>query len=284
MLLEILPLPRALGRLLAASLLLFLAGNAFAKDQVFRIKKPEAQSVGLAGEFNGWKAQAMSKGGDGAWSVTMQLSPGSYGYKFLVNGSDWIFDPENPNRKTVDGVENSAVEVSSGSNATATPASAAVARTPPPVNADHQTFDFNILAERKRFEFERSGNAHTVTTKEKWGYKVTIENKTFKPMSGLELQYREFKFDDVLRGATTIIGISGSVGLPPLETGQKFTFETTPVEVERLDLRPGWSYDDGAKAKVKDAMAGVWIRILSGSQIVFEWQTPTDLKTKAKWE
>src|SRR5207247_517519 len=49
----------------------------------------------------------------GSWSLTIPLAPGTYGYKFLVNGSDWVFDPTNSNRKTVNGIENSAIEVSS---------------------------------------------------------------------------------------------------------------------------------------------------------------------------
>jgi len=37
-----------------------------------------------------------------------------------ANGSDWTFDPENPNLKIVDGVENSAVKVADGSSTLAT--------------------------------------------------------------------------------------------------------------------------------------------------------------------
>ena len=255
-----------------------------AKDQLFRFKKPDAQSVGLAGEFNGWKAQPMSKGGDGTWTVAVSLPPGTYGYKFLVNGTDWIFDPENQDRKKVDGIENSAIEVTDGNSASPTPGSIATPKPGPSAAVARPSFDFNVLAERKRFEFDRSGNEHTVTTKEKWGYKVTIENKNFKTIANLEIQYREFKFDDALRGSSNIVGIGGSTAMPTLETGQKFVFETTPVEVERLDLKTGWAYYDGAKAKVKDALAGLWIRVLGGGEVVFEWQTSSDLKTKTKWE
>lgn len=258
--------------------------SATAKDQAFRFKKPDAQSVALVGEFNGWKAQPMSKSGDGTWTTNVSVAPGTYGYKFLVNGADWTFDPENSNRKKVDGIENSAIEVKESAGVTATPAIMAAPKPPGNPSANHQPFDFNFLAERKRFEFDRSGNEHTVTTREKWGYKVTIENKMFRSVTGLEIQYREFKLDDALRGVSTLVGIGGSNALPALETGQKFTFETTPVEVERLELRPGWSYNDGAKAKVKDALAGVWIRVLNGGEVVFEWQSPSDLKSHTKWE
>lgn len=91
--------------------LLALAPPVFAEDQEFRLERPDAQSVGLAGEFNDWKSQPMAKGNDGIWTVTVLLPPGSYGYKFLVNGGEWLFDPRNPQRKQVNGIENSAIEV-----------------------------------------------------------------------------------------------------------------------------------------------------------------------------
>ena len=43
--------------------------------------------------------------------MKVPLAPGVHAYKFLVNGTDWMFDPENSNRKKVDGVENSSVEI-----------------------------------------------------------------------------------------------------------------------------------------------------------------------------
>src|SRR6266705_274433 len=46
--------------------------------------------------------------------------PGTYGYKFLVDGRDWVFDPKNPGRKTVDGVENSSLDVRDDGNTRST--------------------------------------------------------------------------------------------------------------------------------------------------------------------
>jgi glycosidase len=36
----------------------------------------------------------------GSWSVELELDPGSYEYKFVIDGTDWVADPGNPN--TVD--------------------------------------------------------------------------------------------------------------------------------------------------------------------------------------
>lgn len=96
--------------------LLALAAVTAAKDVAFRLDRPDAQSVGLAAEFNGWKSQPMSKGPDGVWTVSVPLSAGTYGYKFLVNGSEWLFDPQNTERKQVDNIENSAVTVTEESS------------------------------------------------------------------------------------------------------------------------------------------------------------------------
>jgi 1,4-alpha-glucan branching enzyme len=91
--------------------IVLMRGRAFAEDHEFRYKAPDATSVELMGEWNGWKGIPMTKGEDGVWTAKVTLSAGTYGYKFLVDGKDWVFDPDNPNKKTVDGVENSAVEI-----------------------------------------------------------------------------------------------------------------------------------------------------------------------------
>jgi hypothetical protein len=268
--------------------MILVAGNvAAAREQEFRFKKPDAQSVVLMGEFNGWKGQPMSKGSDGTWKTKVALPAGTHGYKFFVNGTDWILDPDNPKRKTVNGVENSAMEVTEGGSSTpapttmATPSPPAAATTPA---ATGGTLDFNVVADRTRFDFDRSGNNHTITTKEKWGYKVTLENRAFKTIDGAEVQYRQFKLDDTLRAGSQLVGVAGSTTVNGLRTGQKFSFETVPVELERQELRAGWVYTDDAKRKVKDGLAGLWIRVMQGGQVAFEWQQPPDLKNNAKWE
>src|SRR5205085_778829 len=83
--------------------------NANAADHEFRYKAPDATSVELMCESNGWKSVSMTKGDDGVWTAKVSLSPGTYGYKFLVNGKDWVLDPDNSAKKTVDGIENSSI-------------------------------------------------------------------------------------------------------------------------------------------------------------------------------
>ena len=45
----------------------------------------------------------MTKQPNGMWTIKVSIPPGTYGYKFLADEKDWVFDPKNPERKPVDG-------------------------------------------------------------------------------------------------------------------------------------------------------------------------------------
>ncbi|MEW5946333.1 MAG: glycogen-binding domain-containing protein [bacterium] len=54
-----------------------------------------AKKIFLAGAFNNWSTDAdrMTKDAKGVWTRTKRLAPGTYEYKFVVDG-EWITDPE----------------------------------------------------------------------------------------------------------------------------------------------------------------------------------------------
>jgi len=56
------------------------------------------KSVHLAGDFNGWSTTAdpMSVGDDGLWTILKKIEPGTYAYKFVVDGTTWKQDEANP--------------------------------------------------------------------------------------------------------------------------------------------------------------------------------------------
>ncbi len=60
----------------------------------FRIQAATDVPVFLAGTFNDWNQESIRlEGRDGLYSVTLDLCPGSYEYKFIVNGF-WTMDPD----------------------------------------------------------------------------------------------------------------------------------------------------------------------------------------------
>ena len=61
---------------------------------------PEANTVAVAGDFNSWDVQAhmLERNHDGWWKTNLELAPGRYHYRFVINGEQWSEDPENPNK------------------------------------------------------------------------------------------------------------------------------------------------------------------------------------------
>jgi 1,4-alpha-glucan branching enzyme len=55
---------------------------------------PAAREVFVAGTFNGWNPSAtpLVRDADGNWSVTVELVPGRYEFKFVVDGA-WCCEP-----------------------------------------------------------------------------------------------------------------------------------------------------------------------------------------------
>ncbi|VBB42754.1 Isoamylase N-terminal domain protein [uncultured Desulfatiglans sp.] len=60
------------------------------------LEAPDAQEVFLIGDFNQWNTASypMKPDKDGLWSRTLMLEPGTYEYKFIVDGK-WQNDPAN---------------------------------------------------------------------------------------------------------------------------------------------------------------------------------------------
>jgi hypothetical protein len=59
----------------------------------FVVAYPEAQSVTVAGDFNGWTDTPLKRGKDGIWTVRLDLKPGRYEYSFKIDGEKWVPDP-----------------------------------------------------------------------------------------------------------------------------------------------------------------------------------------------
>lgn len=83
------------------------------KTKSFKFYAPQAKSVKLAGSFNNWDAASLSakKDSRGNWIAKVNLKPGRYEYKFLVDGS-WVNDPGCANSiGNCFGSQNSIIEV-----------------------------------------------------------------------------------------------------------------------------------------------------------------------------
>ncbi|HKQ47567.1 MAG TPA: glycogen-binding domain-containing protein [Phycisphaerae bacterium] len=65
-----------------------------AHGTLFECRPPGAKAVFLAGTFNNWDESAtpMERARDGTWRITLNLPPGRYEFKFVVDGH-WCCEP-----------------------------------------------------------------------------------------------------------------------------------------------------------------------------------------------
>lgn len=92
------------------------ASQAWRDDQICELRPPlvedgrlsfvfvcdHAERVELMGDFNGWAPDTVlfEEIFDGLWKVEIEApGPGSYRYKFRINGEEWVEDPANWYRK-----------------------------------------------------------------------------------------------------------------------------------------------------------------------------------------
>jgi glycosidase len=77
------------------------------RQVAFRFRPPgKPDKVSLAGQFNDWtigKTPLADADGDGEWTVTVLLAPGSYQYKFVVGDNGWTQDKAGQDGEADDG-------------------------------------------------------------------------------------------------------------------------------------------------------------------------------------
>jgi chromosome partitioning protein len=71
------------------------------REVVVRYRDPSASDVRIAGDFNGWvpdknvRSLVQAEGVERVWTKILRLPPGTYHYRYVVDG-EWREDPDNP--------------------------------------------------------------------------------------------------------------------------------------------------------------------------------------------
>lgn len=79
------------------------AEGAEPREVIVQYRDTDARDVRLAGDFNGWvpdkgvRSLTEKEGGQRVWTKILQLPPGTYQYRYVVDG-DWCEDPSNPEK------------------------------------------------------------------------------------------------------------------------------------------------------------------------------------------
>jgi 1,4-alpha-glucan branching enzyme len=87
--------------------------NTKTKKTTFQISAPDAKTVRLLGDFNGWNPEShpMKKGKTGNWKIDVSLPPGTYQFRYFIDQSWWMNDQTVGAMPNDQGSENSIVTV-----------------------------------------------------------------------------------------------------------------------------------------------------------------------------
>ena len=69
------------------------------KRVTFRLESEPGKKISVAGTFNNWEVEKRflkDKNNSGDYQAVMLLNPGTYEYKYYIDGN-WCIDPKNPN-------------------------------------------------------------------------------------------------------------------------------------------------------------------------------------------
>jgi hypothetical protein len=119
----------------------------------------------------------------------------------------------------------------------------------------------------------------TNRTKEDWVYDVTIENKTFHDLAGLEVKYTIFFKQEKQGSKAEPIQQhqNGTFQIPAIRAHDKQAFTTDSVELKKSNLVGAYHYTNGGRIKAEDMLVGMAIRIYQNGQQLAEWANPSGL-------
>ncbi len=84
------------------------------KRIIFSLIAPKAKEVMLVGDFTNWQAKPLimdrMKPRSRTFAATLSLPPGTYQYKFLVDG-EWVEDPKAESVANSFGTRNSVITI-----------------------------------------------------------------------------------------------------------------------------------------------------------------------------
>jgi hypothetical protein len=126
--------------------------------------------------------------------------------------------------------------------------------------------DIHCVARRVDQSVKKASDGGANETKEHWVYDVTIENRTFKELTNLDLKYVIFFKQEQLgvKAAATPRQQSGSFSIDSLKPHEKKSFSTNPVELNKSNLVGNWIYSSGAKPNAQDTLVGLAVRVYQG--------------------
>jgi len=148
--------------------------------------------------------------------------------------------------------------------------------------------EIHILPSPVKLDSSKKNNKGNTNVESKdIAYSVKVTSSSFKEVTDVTVKYNIYYQVMELgqKGDPDIKLCSGSHTIPSLLTNKAVEFETDPIKLEKASLDAGWYFANGASAKSRDKVVGVWFKAFdsTGKQIG-EYTNPSSVATKQKWK
>lgn len=120
-----------------------------------------------------------------------------------------------------------------------------------------------------------------------WAYRVKLTNLTRDPVADAKLEYRIVYDDEVEITRTVVSPGKGAnqqdgqlVDLPEMIFNDEIEFETAPVVLHTYEYVPS----RGDREFSRDLIKGIWVRVLKGGEVVYEFQSQPSTMAALSWD
>ncbi len=150
-----------------------------------------------------------------------------------------------------------------------------------------QAGDIQITLDRKKTSPNHTRGGLEQQTSQKWTGTLRVENTSARTSPDLQAKYVVIVKRQELAektGSDHLEVVKGEANVTPLKKGESFSADTTEIELRQQTLNAHYRYKSGGQTRASDAIAGVWVKVFSGTNLVAEYANPETVKSKFKWE
>ena len=124
------------------------------------------------------------------------------------------------------------------------------------------------------------------TTEEKWGYTVSMYNRTNAALTGLRAEYMLFATMDDVHTEGKKEGLrrtTSRAALPDVPSFGRAEFRTDTVSTFTMKYKGNIRSANTGDRKSRESLAGVWIKIYRGDELIYEASLPDGLRKTERW-
>lgn len=123
-------------------------------------------------------------------------------------------------------------------------------------------------------------------TEDKWGYNVTITNKTTKPLENLRAEYRLFATVDNVHVSEESGKLKKKAFQSPIESIPslgKIVFKTETISAIKMKYNGNIVSAKTGDNSSREVLSGIWIRVYRGDDLIHETIMPEKMRETQKW-